>query len=470
MPDNIQHVIVLMLENRSFDQMLGCLQGSNSQVDGVDTANPGNPRQISWQPPGTPPPAPIVLSQQGGSDDQQLAGHDPPHDYGDVILQIGNANTGFLQSFGNAFPGASVAALQQIMSYFELNTLTSLHTLAQNFLVCDRWFSSLPGPTWPNRFFVHSGTSKGHVDMSYLPTLLGDYDQTTFYDLLQNKVSWNIYYGDIPQSLLLTHQREYADRYRHLAGDFLSDAAGPAGNFPAYAFIEPNYFGPNESDQHPVHGVANGEALIATVYNAIRANEELWKSTLLIVLYDEHGGFYDHVYPDPNRADLGATVAPDQYTSAFKFDQLGVRVPAILVSPWLPKGVTHAKYDHTSILHYAGAKWSLDLGALGMRVPQANGFENEFQAQFREDTPSALPQPALTVTPQTTPLTDHQQALLSFSQYLETQMSTTQPADAVSDRLLRAAPLNPGDVADVVRERTEAFLTHRRALSGKPRN
>ena len=335
MADKIQHIIVLMMENRSFDQMLGCMQTVNPQIDGID---PNHLRQNTFQMPGTPPPPPVLFTQHAGSDDTKLGGNDPKHDTSDVLIQMGGSNSGFVNSFGHAFPHAGADALQQIMNFFPLDTLSSLHTLARNFLVCDRWFSSLPGPTWPNRVFVHSGTSKGHVDMSFLPTLLKPYDQTTMYDLLSQKnTSWRIYFGDIAQSLLLTHQLQHPGHYHRFDDDFLNDAAGTASQFPAYTFIEPHYFGPSESDQHPVHGVQNGEALIAKVYNAIRANAELWSSTLLIVVYDEHGGFYDHVFPDPNRADLGATVAPDANTDKFKFNQLGIRVPAILVSPWSPR-------------------------------------------------------------------------------------------------------------------------------------
>ena len=131
--------------------------------------------------------------------------------------------------------------------------------------------------------------------------------------------------------------------------------------------------------------------------------------------------------------------------------------------------MTHNKYDHTSILHYAGAKFGLNLSALGARVPQAKGFDSEFLDLPRDNTPASILQvAALTVTPQTTPLTDHQQALLMLSQFLETQMSASQPAETVKNRLMRAATLNPADVADVVRERTEAFLAHQRAALGKP--
>ena len=117
--------------------------------------------------------------------------------------------------------------------------------------------------------------------------------------------------------------------------------------------------GGEENDQHPPADVRNGEQLIADVYNAIRANDALWKSTLLIVTCDEHGGFYDHVTPPP-------TVAPDNHTAEWSFDQLGVRVPAILISPWVKREVIKTVFDHTSLLRYICDKWNLP--PLGLRT------------------------------------------------------------------------------------------------------
>src|SRR5205809_2504371 len=175
--------------------------------------------------------------------------------------------------------------------------LPVLHKLAEHFLICDHWFSSVPGPTWPNRFFVHSGTSLGHVDMpnGFFHPGIHLYDQPTVYQRLSEKgISWKIYFGDVPQSLVLIHQLMHPKGYHH-HDRFFEDAAGPEAGFPQYSFIEPYYFGAKQSDQHPPTDVRHGEALIASVYNAIRSNDQLWNSTLFVLLYDEHGGFYDHV-------------------------------------------------------------------------------------------------------------------------------------------------------------------------------
>src|SRR5439155_14855983 len=125
-----------------------------------------------------------------------------------------------------------------------------------------------------------------------------------------------------------------------------------AESFPAYSFIEPCYFGRWQNDDHPPVDVYRGERLIASVYNAMRANQELWDKSMLIVLYDEHGGFYDHVEPP-------SAVAPDSHREEFAFDRLGLRVPVVIASPWVKRGVCHTAFDHTSILKYLIEKWKL---------------------------------------------------------------------------------------------------------------
>ncbi len=183
------------------------------------------------------------------------------------------------------------------MGIYPRGFLPVLHTLAENFAICDHWYSSLPGPTWPNRFFIHSGTGNGHVKM---PNGVFDknwhvYDQTTVYDrLCELHISWKIYHHGMPQSLVMLHQLEHALHY-HDMQRFFQDAAGPAGDFPQYSFIEPAYSGAEQNDQHPPSDIMQGEFLLAKVYNALRANGELWNSTLFVFLYDEHGGFFDHV-------------------------------------------------------------------------------------------------------------------------------------------------------------------------------
>jgi phospholipase C len=347
------------------------------------------------------------------------------------------------------------------MSYFKLGDLPVLHTLAKQFLVCDHWFSSVPGPTWPNRFFVHSGTSLGHVDMpeGILHPALHCYDQPTVYQRLESaKVSWRIYYGDVPQSLVMTQQLELSNGYRQLTR-FAADTQGRASDFPQYVFIEPSYFGAGQNDQHPPTDVMHGEALLANVYNALRANEELWASTLFVLPYDEHGGFFDHVPPP-------ATVAPDGNTKQFAFDQLGIRVPALLISPWVDPGVFPTILDHTSLLKYVTDKWQL--GQLGNRVPQANSFARAInRTSPRPDCIRSVQVPAAQPNKMDVALNAHQLALAGFTQQLE--VNETRPGDQAIAAHSRAMTSDFAAQSQAVSERIQHFfLSKGQALTGRP--
>ena len=174
---------------------------------------------------------------------------------------------------------------------------------------------------------------------------------TVFNRLESVKQPWRVYFHDIPQSITLTRLWDNAfTNFRFFEKEFARDAAN--GNLPAYTFIEPRYFtdtvgGKLPNDQHPPHNVAHGEALIASVYNAVRGSPA-WKDTLLIITYDEHGGCYDHVVPPK-------ATPPDTHDSdGFDFGKFGVRVPAVIISPYVPAGSIirppgATPFDHTSI-------------------------------------------------------------------------------------------------------------------------
>jgi phospholipase C len=430
--DPIKHVIVLMLENRSFDHVLGGLAAAIPELDGIAKAGE-SPR----------------TNRGGGKTYRQTDGagrsikYDPMHELWNSLNQISNNNSGFVADFVATYPLSQPDDRAEVMKYFADGELPALHALAKNFAVCDRWFSSLPGPTWPNRLFVHSGTSLGRVLMpnGILDSNLHWYDQTTLYDRLnEKKISWRIYYGDIPQSLILVHQLEpenaacYAKLFR-----FFQDAGGDADAFPQYCFIEPPFYDPGAADDHPPHDVMQGERLVMDVYNAIRRNEALWKSSLLVVLYDEHGGFYDHVAP-PDKA-----IPPDHHVEEYTFDRLGVRVPAILVSPFVKPGVIHAVFDHTSLLKYLIDKWQL--GPLGDRAAQASTFADSYG------------QIAGRIQPQ---LSGHQSALVAMSQLLESM--TEVGGESLIGRAKRMVTGFDGAV-DVAIERVEQFLGQQRAAA-----
>lgn len=359
--DRVEHVVLLMMENHSFDQMLGCLDEVYADLDGIRAA------------------ADRTNSDGRGTDfrlaptEERQVLQDPHHDHDSVMQQIAGDNGGFVRVFTDAYPASTHDERQFVMGYYPRGFLPALHTLGEHFTVCDRWFSALPGPTWPNRFFALSGTCAGQVAMpsgkqGLEPHWYTEQDQDTIFDRLDDaEKPWKVYFYDFPSSLLLTHQRESANLGRYYQiDDFFADAAGAAADFPAFALIEPRYFGVAQNDDHPPHNTMKAEKLIADAYNALRSNPELWATTLLVVVYDEHGGFYDHVVPP---ADV---LAPDTHTEAFGFTQLGVRVPALLVSPWCDRGVHHTTFDHTSLLKYLCDKW--DMAPLGNRAGTANSI------------------------------------------------------------------------------------------------
>jgi phospholipase C len=377
--DPIKHVVVLVLENHSFDQMLGCLTKMYTDMEGID---PNAPRSNK---------DPTGKSYFQATTTERQMQLDPHHEVSHVASQLANGNSGFVADFAASYPDSTEQARQYIMGYYPLGFLPALHLLAMNFTVCDRWHSSLPGPTWPNRFFALSGTSNGRVDMpgdgTHKADLPGyfEQDQDTIFDRLTEKaIDWKVYFHDIPQSWVMKHQRapHNAARYFYIR-EFFGDARGSERDFPQFSFIEPDFMGFNENDDHPPHDVMRAEKLIADVYNALRGNAELWQSTLLVIFYDEHGGFYDHVTPP-------AATPPDDHHEEFTFNQLGVRVPALIVSPWVDKKVEHTLFDHTSLLKYLTDKWQLR-PLPSRRIAEANSIAVAIlRSGPREDTPARI--------------------------------------------------------------------------------
>lgn len=375
--DPIKHVVLLVLENHSFDQMLGCLRDVFPDVEGVDRSNLRSNEDGAGN----------TIYQSEMRETQML--HDPIHEHPDVMEQISNNNSGFVKNFTKHYPKSTLAERHAVMGFYPLGFLPALHTLAQSFTVCDHWFSSLPGPTWPNRFFALSGTCSGDLEM--LPTLDAEavdnvflaQSQDTIFDRLEAAgKQWNIFYYDIASSLLLVNLRkpEMSSHY-HRMDEFFTICEGAEADFPDLVFIEPKYYGLDQNDDHPPHNVMKAQKLIADVYNALRSNEALWESTLLVVFYDEHGGFYDHVVPP-------SAVPPDDKTEHYSFEQYGVRVPAILVSPWVGRRVEKTEFDHTSVLKYLIEKWSL--APLTARSTSAKSISCALGTELRRDTPQFI--------------------------------------------------------------------------------
>ncbi len=408
--EGIEHVVVLMLENRSFDCMLGNLYPDNPNFEGLGpnpTAHYLNPYH---QPDSKVTEYPVWNDDSMGPASVCIPDPDPGELFVDMNVQLfgldnlPNSNNppsmnGFIDNYmRQQIPGDPMA----VMHYFTLRQVPVISQLAKAFGVSDQWHASAPCQTWPNRFFVHSGTCDGRVNNGDFSLPYGR--ETIFRRLQDNGKNWRIYFHDIPQTLTLEDIIEPPFHF-HPFDEFIDNARD--GVLPNYSFIEPRYFtdsvlGLLPNDEHPPHNVVYGEQLIASVYNAVRS-APTWKKTLLVITYDEHGGCYDHM--PPPRAVPPDTGAPKD---GFAFDRYGVRVPAVIVSPYIPPGsiVRSAEmglphegppypFDHTSIISTLRKLFDLGLPLTGRDAVAPDLFSPLSLENPENDGPeSVTPTPA----------------------------------------------------------------------------
>lgn len=403
----IEHIVVLMLENRSFDNLLGWLYdpANEAPFNVVPADFDGLFGKIlsNRLPDGRAVPA-------GKTEDARGPRPNPGEPFEDVYSQIYDlplpnlrdvppnpaqaANMqGFIRNYAAQKDKPADPAI--IMNSLTPQTLPVLSSLAHHYAVCDRWFASIPTQTFCNRSFVHAGTSSGYVNNGGGGHCFVN-ETTTIFDLLGSAgKSWNIFCGSwLLESFTLLTQKplwKYAlsEHFAHFK-KFVA-AAKTKGGLPSYSFIEPIYFDSmiwgQENDMHPecnlyqFFGPSNlhrGDQLVWTVYNAVR-NSPDWESTLLLILFDEHGGCYDHV-PPPSSANCPVAISPDGIVipagapggAGFKFDRLGPRVPAIVVSAYTPPQTRlHQIFEHTSVLSTVVNCFGLPSGQLGKRQEQA---------------------------------------------------------------------------------------------------
>jgi len=406
----IEHFVVLMLENRSFDHIFGYRKG----VDGLkgtefNLLNPTNSQ-------GPTNPAVKVSNAEPYS---ISAGQGPSHSFNAVTTQIFGAkgvssttgkNNGFVASYRESLSEDHVSnpsseQLRVVMESFAPGTLPALESLAGAFCLCDRWFCDVPGPTMPNRMFVHMGSSGGYVHNVWNHK----FAEKTIYELLdQNGKTWATYDFDQNEVRQFPALSGKATSFKKFASDFAKDIK--SGALPNYSFIIPRFFaktGPVNS-MHGPYDVRPADQLVADVYNALRSNSAVWNKSVLIVTMDEHGGFYDHVVP-PNlpakSLDQFSSPPPGDtatWVPAFKFDRLGLRVPTLIVSPWVSAArVDSTEYRHTSVLATAIKMFGLK-GQLTNRVKTAATFDGLFSEPApRTDTPRSIATAEHIPTPRT---------------------------------------------------------------------
>ncbi|CAL4937148.1 unnamed protein product [Urochloa decumbens] len=437
MAGKIKTVVVLVQENRSFDHMLGWIKSLNPEIDGVtgdetnhvDASDPSS-RAVRF------------------SDGAQYVDPDPGHSiqaiyeqvYGTPFLDAASTPitppdvaappmSGFAQQAEKEKPGMA----ETVMSGFRPDAVPVYRDLVREFAVCDRWFASVPASTQPNRLFVHSATSHGLVSNDAKHLIQGLPQRTIFDSLHDAGLSFGIYYQFPPSTLFYRNLRQlkYLGNFHQFDLDFRRHCR--EGRLPNYVVIEQRYFDLGGvlpgNDDHPSHDVAEGQRLVKEVYEALRSGPQ-WNETLLVVTYDEHGGFYDHV-PTP----AAGVPSPDGIASAapffFEFDRLGVRVPAIFVSPWIEPGtVVHrpasgphptSEFEHSSIPATVKKIFGLE-GFLTKRDAWAGTFDTVLTRDTpRADCPITLPEPVKLLQRRTAehaaaaPLSEFQEELVQLA-------------------------------------------------------
>ena len=301
----------------------------------------------------------------------------------------------------------------EAINYYTEDQIQVFGTMAENFVLFDRWFAAVPGPTNPNRAYITSGTSYGHGrnDEDFLLYALPQ--RSIFQQLSEYGITWMNYQNSTIDAMtdtapLVGFNPDAAFYNWTLSSgawktnispleQFYADAK--AGTLPQFTYLNPECC--SYQSFHPPSPITLGENFIKGIYEAIR-NSPQWEETLFILTFDEHGGFGDHV-PPPGNVPAGdnltyTELAYDGKNATFDFKRLGVRVPTLLISPWVGKGVVEHKginnggeYTHTSILGFLQALWGLD--TLSPRVAYSSTFEHLITDNLRQDTPATLPDP-----------------------------------------------------------------------------
>ncbi|KAK4506210.1 hypothetical protein PRZ48_004175 [Zasmidium cellare] len=388
MKDKIKNVVVLVMENRSLDNLLGGqrTRGLDNPINNGPFCNPLNL---------TNPKAGYACSQ---ASDYDSVIDDPDHAiYGNNIECFAHEE---IRSYMAKEANHTFLA-QQVMNYYTEEQVSVLTALTQNFVTFNHWHSDIPGPTNPNRVALHSGTSAGHGANNFAYGSM--MQRSIFQELSETNHTWKNYVTDSSEEDALWFNWTYTSGNTKLVqplANFASDAA--AGQLPEFSVIGPSCCGVGTTSMHPQGLVSDGEQLIKDTYEALRASPQ-WKQSALLITFDETGGFHDHI-PPPLAArpdDLTYTAkTPSGANYTFQFDRLGGRMPTWLISPWVQKGYVEQKgtnsdgqsasYAASSMLRTLGYLW--DFAPFNPRVETSPSFDALIQRYSRQDTPKTLPE------------------------------------------------------------------------------
>lgn len=371
----VKHLVVVVMGNRSFDNLLGFLYANENNIPPINIRAPPpgeqnsyhglidpNPTSPFWNPSnseyftsGAPPVKVYATRGTTGPSPIVVPDHVPHEEFDHITFQIlgpqgwtGPKMLGFLVDYLTVDPGHPQNALQLMQSYSP-DQVSVISQLARSYAVCDRWFCSAPNQTLPNRAFVHAGTSMGRLNNTPEPL----YEAPTIFEVLQNTGhSWAVYNDAMLMSLarLQFPQLWNPLLQGHFRGMEKFEEHAASGTLPEYSFLEPSFqIKPN--DQRPPHDVSLGEKFLLRIWKAVSTGKN-WNNTLLLITYDGHGGCYDHVEPPPATS---PDAASNPGEGGFRFDRYGVRVPTVLISPYIQAGTvfrsfTEVPYDNSSIL------------------------------------------------------------------------------------------------------------------------
>lgn len=346
----IEHIVFICMENRSFDHFLGWVPGAEGRQAGL-----------------------VYLDDEGGAhethhltDWQGCGFNDPDHGYGGGRTQYNNgAIDGFRKGDNDDYA----------LGYYTRDDLEATRAIVDGYTIFDNYFCSILGPTYPNRFYTHSAATDRISNTFTISNM------TSIWDLLKAKnVPCNYYFSDLPFVGL------YGPKHMDIArpvGEFFAQAL--SGTLPQFSYVDPFFLGEDQggsNDDHPHADIRRGQALISQVVNALHASP-LWSKTVLVVTYDEWGGFFDHVVP-PTLPDAFVPKPNEEHNTA------GFRVPTYVVSPFAAKGgIGHAQYDHASVLKMV--EWRFGLPSMTPRDAAANNLAEALDFSAPNLVPSPVP-------------------------------------------------------------------------------
>ncbi len=370
--EGIDHIVVLMMENRSFDHYFGSLKlVEGAAINGLTGAESNLGLDLV--------PVPVFNMEE-------LEPADPPHEWDECHTQFNlGENNGFVFANEKKHPGLG----EQVMGYYVRDQLPVSYGLADSYTLCERWHASVMGPTWPNRYYMHACSSDGGKTNFPKPFL-----KTLWHRCDEAGISSRMYFGDVPWvtgafPLIPTLWSKLADDYQGFSFNslknpntlqrFFNDCA--AGDLANFTIIDPGF---TSNDDHPSHNVQLGQILIGTIYKSL-VESPAWNKTLLVITYDEHGGFYDHV-PPPKTIDGN----PD-------FEQLGFRVPAIVIGPTVRRGCTNGlQFEHCSI--GATLMKRFGIAPLNQRMAEAADLSSCINPDYIDDPQPGPPVPLVHVS------------------------------------------------------------------------